>query len=47
MKSGEGNVTIEVLLDEGGSTGKLLIKGAPHLQNARIGAESEVVNSDA
>lgn len=27
MKAGEGNVTIEVRLDEGGKTGKLVIRG--------------------
>jgi heat shock protein beta len=27
MKAGEANVTIEVRLDEGGKTGKLVIRG--------------------
>lgn len=31
MKAGQANITIEVLLDEGGNTGKLLIKGEPIL----------------
>lgn len=29
MSAGEANVTIEVVLDEGGETGKLIIRGEP------------------